>query len=177
MLGFAIKSREARYRASYSRYRIIKFLAENPREEFRREDTIQALPELDESCTLSTLNSLGEAEAIDYYSPSRDVKGKRASGWVERTLVKSLEEEEIISNVRKETLYFTNLGDLRSVIKYINENSNDVFEYNRLSEKLGIYPTIVSHSEEVNRVSIRKVSREVIRTHLKKLKVKEKLEN
>lgn len=137
LLGAFNKNTVARYRSGYTRYKIIKFLSEHPKEEFRKTDLVQALPELDDIVISDTLNSLGEAGVIDYYS-------SRGSGWSEYTLVKKLNEEEIVSNAMKIMPQFRNIGYLRSVIGYVNKNSNEVFKYDKLSEKLGIRKNQVS---------------------------------
>jgi len=93
LLGSAPKSPETRYRAGFTRYKIIKFLSENPTEEFRREDIILALSQLDDTAISNALNSLGEAGAIDFYSPYRDVRGEKVCGWAEYILVKSMRKK------------------------------------------------------------------------------------
>ena len=145
LLSAASKRPEARYRAGYTRYKIIELLSKNPKDEFRREDIIHELRELDDIVISNTINSLGKTGAIEYYSPHRDVNGKRVRDLSRYTLVKNLDlTEEEIQEIRSKRLYFTDIGLLRSVINYIEKSPNEIFNRNELSKKIRVNPGRIS---------------------------------
>jgi hypothetical protein len=142
ILGFAGSSGE--YRRGYIVHEIIKLLAENPKDKFTTTQIVKEL-KLGYSCISSALNHLGNYKLIDYISPFREIKGERNKGWAEYKLIKELDEEEkIIQEAKNLKPYFSDVGYLRKVIKYINSHPHETFELNKLSKELGISPTNAS---------------------------------
>jgi len=138
ILGTPNKKGEAKYRRGYVVYEIVKLLVENKNEELRRIDIIEELPELNKKVISNCLNSLGEAGVIDYKSPYRDIKGKRAKGWAKYRLKKKIDYEEVLDRIKKFNLKFDSPIALKKIVAYINSNPTEEFEYNELASKLNI---------------------------------------
>jgi hypothetical protein len=139
MLGSASKLKWARCKESYVIYRVVEFLAENPRDSFRAIDIQRELSELEPVYVSKALNKLGEIGVIDYRSPYRDLEGRRARDWARyRLLVSRIDFEDARERVKRGSDRFRDWGYLRKVIDYINQNPREEFTRRKLAGELGI---------------------------------------
>jgi len=146
LLGSPTKSPNAPCRAGYTTFMIVRFLANNSDEEFRKEDILAELPELNRGTISSTLIRLGNAGIIKYTTPVREIEGKKPRGFVNYTLVKELDDKEkIISEVKKLKPSFEFSGTLSAIIDYINSHRDVVIEYRDISGKIKKNPKNVNH--------------------------------
>ncbi|MFZ8830378.1 MAG: hypothetical protein ACO2OO_02940 [Candidatus Aenigmatarchaeota archaeon] len=145
ILGAAQVPKEIEHRRGFRVYQIIKFLAENQESKFTQAEICDELG-IGYVSASYILKHLGKAGVIYYFSSHREVEGRRQKGWAQYRLAGELDDtEEIVKKARKLKPWFSNVGDLRRVVRYIRKKPNDIFERNKLSEKLKIRPKIISH--------------------------------
>ena len=130
--------------------KILRFLVEN-KGEYRVSDLIDEFEgEIDDEVVSLVLNSLGHAGIIDFESPYREIKGKKARGWVTYSLNEESKErlsnfDEIYSQVIECRPYFSDLRSwLRRIVEYIAMHPDEIYESNKISEALKAYPNDVS---------------------------------
>ena len=154
ILGTSRKRNNTKCGRGYLTYKITELLAKNPDSEFRCKDIVKELRgELEPKSISIILNSLGEIGVIGYESPYREIKGKRATGWIVYRAKRKIDYEEALEEIKRVHPKFQSkrkypkfkfLGYLGRIIKHINKNLNEKLEYNKISDKLHIPPYQVS---------------------------------
>lgn len=136
-------------RRPWAVFKVIEFLIQNPG--FHRcEDLIKNLGEQINYAVIShVLNSLGKTGIIDYYSPFRDIDGKRTKGWIAYKLRsrQSLQDfDNLYQAIKDEIEYFENKGMLGRLRDYILENPDTAYEANAVAQRLAVdRSTLISH--------------------------------
>ena len=114
-------------------YDIIKFLL-NVKEARRIDIEKEFKDKYDEVVISYALNSLGKVGIIDYKSPHRDIKGKKAKGWAVYYRKKKIDENEKEELYNEFKLKYRGKTLFYNICEYIN--NNEIAEYNEIGEKL-----------------------------------------
>jgi len=145
IIGFTGKPPKASLERDYAVHLVCKHLLEHP-VEHSVEDMVEELY-LDRHALGYTLNSLGHAKIIDYFSPRRDIEGKRIRGYAKKIVnpekIVQLNSEDVYQEIRRTKPRFYERGILQKVITFIKENPSSEFEYNSMAETLNIHPARV----------------------------------
>ncbi len=144
ILGAPYKSMPAAHRHGYAIYKVVKLLVENPDKDFRVTDFI-AHTELNDTTLGYALNILGNFGVISYYSPYRDVHGKRASGWAVVKVKREICEADF------DDIYERAIGTRKFYKKYLNlvlefckNHVHEELDYTKIAKSLGIDKSAVS---------------------------------
>jgi hypothetical protein len=145
IIGFTAKSPKASLGRAYAVHLVCKYLLEHT-VEHSVEDLVEELY-LDRNVVGYTLNSLGHARIIDYFSPHRDIQGKTAKGYAKKVVnpekIAQLNSEYVYREIREKKPSFHEKGILQKVITFIKDNPSYEFEYNSMSKTLEIHPARV----------------------------------
>ncbi len=150
IFGSGNKNKEAKSRSGYNVYVIIKTFAQNPKKIFTLAELVE-ITGLSKNLLSEKLNTLGFYGIIDYESPDRDIRGKRARGFAEYRLASQSMLEKCADDLYSESLEVDDKkirkisrGNAFDAIQFILDNPNMVFERNWLSSHLKINGSDVS---------------------------------
>ena len=143
IIGQCSKPEDAKYRRGYSLVKVIEHLIKNPGSHTRK-DIQENLKEygIDDTVISSILNSLGKGRIIDYKSPHRDEKGKRARGWSKYYVKEYItpEDRPKYSNGN----FIVSWKRWNEISEYLNEKIGEEVSCVELEEKFKLSPTNAS---------------------------------
>jgi hypothetical protein len=129
-------------------YKVVKLLAEQAEQVYRAAD-IADLTGISTGILTLALNTMGQAEIIDYESPQRDIDGQVATGWAQYRLVdKDLltkDVEELYDEYRQDRSFSYLKAYLRSVLDYIRRHPEVVYSADTLPQSVGVDRDYVSN--------------------------------
>lgn len=148
IFGGTNRKGDAKTRRGFAVYKVVKLLAEQAEQVYRAAD-IADLTGVSTGILTLALNSLGQAEIIDYESPQRDIDGQVATGWAQYRLVNkdllTKDVEELYDEYRQDRSFSYLKAYLRSVLDYICRHPEAVYSADTLPQIVGMDRDYVSN--------------------------------
>lgn len=132
-------------------YHIVKFLVENSGYHRLTDIEEASKHQIHHSVLSQTINLLSQSVLIEYQSPTRDINGVSASGWVNYALsenykpfVSLLNPNLVYKKIQNRRLGFYEKDYLQKILEFIKNKPSIQYESNELSDKLSIGKSDVS---------------------------------
>ena len=130
VFGGTNKSEGAKTRRGYAVYKVVKLLAANPQQMYRKTD-ISELTNISTRVISLVLNALGPAGVINYESPQRERGGQVTTGWAQYSLVNrellSKDVGELYAELRRDRPSTYLKGYLQCVLDYIRSHPKAIY--------------------------------------------------
>ena len=148
IFGGTNRKGDAKTRRGFAVYKVVKLLAEQAEQVYRAAD-IADLTGVSTGILTLALNTMGQAEIIDYESPQRDIDGQVATGWAQYRLVNkdllAKDVDELYDEYRQDRSFSYLKAYLRSVLDYLCRHPEAVYSADTLPQSVGVDRDYVSN--------------------------------